>query len=79
MLQAHQQITDETGNTFVLLPLEEYNALFGVYPEETEEISIQEANAIHEGLTDIKNSEVISAADVAAQLGLSLNTTVSKT
>ena len=79
MLSAHEKLTNEAGETFVLLPLEEYNALFGVYPEETEEISTEEANAIHEGLTDIKNGEVISATDVATQLGLSLNTTVSKT
>jgi hypothetical protein len=27
MIAAHQQITDETGATFVMLPLEEYNDL----------------------------------------------------
>ena len=27
MIAAHQQITDETGATFVLLPLEEYERL----------------------------------------------------
>ena len=27
MLTAHQQITDEIGNTFVLLPLEEYEQM----------------------------------------------------
>lgn len=27
MIQAHQQITDETGQTFVFVPLEEYEKL----------------------------------------------------
>ncbi len=71
MIAAHQQITDETGQTFILLPLEEYNALLGVHPEETEELSGEEANAIQEGLTEIANSETKSVQEVAAQLGLS--------
>ncbi len=42
MLTAHQQITDETGNTFVLLPLEEYEQML----EETwhKQILIERAN-----------------------------------
>jgi PHD/YefM family antitoxin component YafN of YafNO toxin-antitoxin module len=71
MIAAHQQITDETGQTFILLPLEEYNALLGLHPEETEELSAEEANAIQEGLTEIENGETVSAQEVAAQLGLS--------
>jgi PHD/YefM family antitoxin component YafN of YafNO toxin-antitoxin module len=78
MIAAHQQITDETGQTFVFVPLEEYNALLGLYPEENEELSAEEANAIQEGLTEIANGETVSAQEVAAQLGLSLNASVSR-
>jgi PHD/YefM family antitoxin component YafN of YafNO toxin-antitoxin module len=76
MIAAHQQITDETGQTFILLPLEEYNALLGLHPDENEELSAEEANAIQEGLTEIENGETVSAQEVAAQLGLSLNASV---
>jgi predicted transcriptional regulator len=72
MLQAHQQITDETGNTFVLLPLEEYNAIFGNHLAETESLSAEEQKAIQEGLAEISKGESITAQDVAKQLGLSL-------
>jgi hypothetical protein len=72
MLQAHQQITDETGNTFVLLPLEEYNAIFRNHPAETESLSAEEQKANQEGLAEISKGEGISAQDVAKQLGLSL-------
>lgn len=58
--------------------LEEYNSLLGVHPEENEEISAEEANAIQEGLTEIENGETVSAQEVAAQLGLSLNALVSR-
>ncbi len=68
MIAAHQQITDETGQIFVLLPLEEYQALLGVYPDEDEESSAKEANAIHEGLVEIANGETLSAQKVATQL-----------
>ncbi len=78
MIAAHQQITDETGQTFILLPLEEYQALLGVYPDENEELSAEEANAIQEGLTEIENGETVSAQEVAAQLGLVLNASVSR-
>jgi PHD/YefM family antitoxin component YafN of YafNO toxin-antitoxin module len=78
MIAAHQQITDETGQTFILLPLEEYQALLGVFPDEDEELSAEEAKAIQEGLTEISNGETISAQEVAVQLGLSLNTSVSR-
>jgi PHD/YefM family antitoxin component YafN of YafNO toxin-antitoxin module len=78
MIAAHQQITDETGQTFILLPLEEYQALLGVFPNEDEELSAEEAKAIQEGLTEISNGETISAQEVAVQLGLSLNTSVSR-
>jgi PHD/YefM family antitoxin component YafN of YafNO toxin-antitoxin module len=76
MIAAHQQITDETGQTFVFVPLEEYNALLGLHPDENEELSAEEANAIQEGLTEIENGETVSAQEVAAQLGLSLNASV---
>jgi hypothetical protein len=78
MIAAHQQITDETGQTFILLPLKEYNALLGIYPEEDEELSVSESNAIQEGLTEISNGETLSAQEVAAKLGLRLNATVSR-
>jgi predicted transcriptional regulator len=71
MIAAHQQITDETGQTFVFVPLEEYNALLEIYPEEDEELSIAESIAIQEGLTEISNGESLSTQEVAAQLGLS--------
>jgi PHD/YefM family antitoxin component YafN of YafNO toxin-antitoxin module len=78
MLTAHQQITDETGQRFVILTLEEYNALRGIYTEETEEISAEESKAIQQGLSEITNGEVISAQEVAAQLGLRFNSLASK-
>jgi PHD/YefM family antitoxin component YafN of YafNO toxin-antitoxin module len=78
MLTAHQQITDETGQKFVILTLEEYNTLRGIYSEETEEISAEELKAIQQGLSEIANGEVISAQEVAAQLGLGFNSLASK-
>jgi predicted transcriptional regulator len=48
--------------------LEEYNALLGVHPEETEELSSEEGNAIQEGLTEIENGETVSAQEVSMQL-----------
>jgi hypothetical protein len=38
MLQAHQQITDETGITYILVPLEEYNSLMGNHPEDNNKL-----------------------------------------
>jgi PHD/YefM family antitoxin component YafN of YafNO toxin-antitoxin module len=70
MIAAHQQITDETGQTFVFVPLEEYNALLGVHPEETEELSAEEATAIQEGLSEIANGETLSAHEVTLKLKL---------
>jgi hypothetical protein len=70
VIAAHQQITDETGQTFILLSLEEHQALLGVYPDEDEELSAEEANAIQEGLTEIPNKETLSAKEVATKLRL---------
>ena len=70
MMAAHQQITDETGQTFILLPLEEYNALLGVHPEENEELSVEEARSIREGLIEIANTETLFAHEVAMKLKL---------
>jgi hypothetical protein len=78
MFQVHQQITDETGNIFVLLPLEEYRAIFNNQPPETQELSLEEHSAISEGLADLAFGELISAQDVARQLGLSLGAVASK-
>lgn len=78
MISAYQQITDETGKTFVMLPLEEYQALLGIHPEENEELSAEEVNAIQEGLNEIATGKTLSAQEVAAQLGFSSIGSVSK-
>ncbi len=70
MIVAHQQITDETGQTFILLPLEEYNALLGVHPEENEELSVEEARSIRKGLIEITSSKTFSAHEVKMKLKL---------
>jgi predicted transcriptional regulator len=64
----HQYIHDAQGKrTHIVLTLEE------IYPEEDEEISASEAEAIREGLAEIARGETVSAEDVAAQFGLDLN------
>lgn len=77
MSATHQQITDETGQTFVIVPLEEYKALYGEHPPETELLDLEEQNAIREGMADITNGDSFSAEDVANQLGLALKVTTS--
>jgi hypothetical protein len=71
MLSPHQQITDETGRTFVLLPIDEYNALLKIRPDEDEELDDDELADVREALAAIKNGEpTISAEEVQRQLGL---------
>jgi PHD/YefM family antitoxin component YafN of YafNO toxin-antitoxin module len=70
MLQAHQQITDETGNTFVLLPLEEYNSLMGNYPEDDEELTEQAQADLRAANLESQNAQTISAEELQQQLGL---------
>jgi PHD/YefM family antitoxin component YafN of YafNO toxin-antitoxin module len=67
----HQCIHDAQGKrTHIVLTLEEYNALLGIYPEEDEEISASEAEAIREGLAEIARGETVSAEEVQRQLNL---------
>jgi PHD/YefM family antitoxin component YafN of YafNO toxin-antitoxin module len=67
----YQYIHDAQGNrTHIVLTLEEYNALLGIYPEEDEEISASEAEAIPEGLAEIARGETVSAEEVQRQLNL---------
>jgi hypothetical protein len=57
MLQAHQQITYETGNTFVLLPLEEYEQML--------------EDAWHRSvLEERRGGETIPLAELQESLGL---------
>jgi hypothetical protein len=65
MIEAHQQITDETGQTFVFVPLEEYNALLGGNEELLERLADEsEAGLIQERLSEPK----ISMTEMMAEL-----------
>jgi hypothetical protein len=65
VIAAHQQITDETGQTFILLPLEEYNALLGGNDELLERLADEsESGLIQERLLEPK----ISMAEMMAEL-----------
>ena len=75
----HQYLSDARGNkTHIVLPLEEYQALLGIHPEENEELTTIETSAIQEGLNEIAAGEILSAQEVAAQLGFSSIASVSK-
>ncbi len=65
MIAANQQITDETGQTFILLPLEEYNALLGGNEELLERLADEsELGLIQERLLEPKISMVEMMAEL---------------
>ena len=49
MIAAHQQITDETGATFVMLPLEEYNDLIDAILDARDAKNLPALRAASEG------------------------------
>ena len=64
MIAAHQQITDETGATFVMLPLEEYNDLIDAILDARDVKNLSALRAASEG------GERISIEALREQLGL---------
>ena len=64
MIAAHQQITDETGATFVMLPLEEYNDLIDAILDARDAKNLPTLRASSEG------AERISIEALREQLGL---------
>jgi hypothetical protein len=70
VLEAYQQITDETGTLFILVPLEEYNALTGNHPEDEEELTEQAKADLRASAQESQNAQTVSAEELQKQLGL---------
>ncbi len=70
MIAPHQQITDETGQTFILLPLVEYKALMGIYDDEDEELTAQAVADLQAAMIESQNGDTVNAEVLQKQLQL---------
>jgi hypothetical protein len=70
MLSAYEKVTNEAGQTFVAVPLEEYNALIGNHPEDQEELTEQAKADLRASALESQNAQTVSAEELQKELGL---------
>jgi hypothetical protein len=70
MLSAYEKVTNEAGQTFVAVPLEEYNALTGNHLEDEEELTEQAKADLRASALESQNAQTVSAEELQKQLGL---------
>ncbi len=73
MIAAFEKLTNEAGQTFVLLPLEEYEVFKkqnGIYDSDEEELTDDAMMDLRMIAMESQNKETISAEELQTQLGL---------
>ncbi len=76
MIAAHEKLTNEAGQTFVLLSLEEYEVFKkqnGIYDHDDEELTEDAITDLRLAVIESQNNETISAEELQAQLELPKN------
>jgi hypothetical protein len=76
MIAAFEKLTNEAGQTFVLLPLEEYEIFKrqnGIYDSDEEELADDAVTDLRLAATESQHKETVSAEELQTQLGLPKN------
>ncbi len=68
----HQYLSDARGNkTHIVLPLEEYQALLGIYPDDDEELTEEAALDLRLATEESNSNAVVSAEEMQIKFNLS--------